>query len=128
MEQPINYPENPFNKTSYIKNIDQKFLELKQKYPDRVQKCLQEITANDIDERIDFFQHRAPEELTKMLAGFTEDQMKDFATKDLVIDNIILPEDEKMHEEEVQKLGGKITGEKTMTPEKIVDKIFGQEK
>ncbi len=128
MEQLKNYPENPLDKTSYISNIDQKFSELKQKYPDRVEKCRQEITENDINNRVDFFQNRAPKELAKVLDGITIGQMKDFAIKDLIVDNIILPKDEKDHEEEIKKLGGKITGEKTMTLEKIIDKIFGQEK
>ena len=96
MEQLKNYPENPLDKTSYISNIDQKFSELKQKYPDRVEKCRQEITENDINNRVDFFQNRAPKELAKVLDGITIGQMKDFAIKDLIVDNIILPKDEKI--------------------------------
>ena len=105
MEQQKNYQESPFDKTSYIKNIDQKFSEIKQKHPDRVEKCLQAIIEKDINDRIDFFYNRAPKEITKALKELTEEQMKEFAIKDLIIDNIILPEDEEMRKEEISRLG-----------------------
>lgn len=111
---------------SHIETIDRRFLELKQKYGESVKKCLNGMTEEDIRNIVDFYKNRAPEKITKEFENLTDEEIRDLAIKDYVIDNIIFPEREKLSEEEMQKLKRWIDAE--MTEEDLLDKIFNPEK
>ena len=117
------------DRSTYVSDVDQKFSLLKKDFGDRVQDCSNNISEEDIIERISYFRHRAPKEVVATILKLSENELRHFVIKDIVIDRIVLPSDEQEFKDNQRIFIEKKSEVEINNAEtELLNKLFGQQK